>query len=67
MLLPKNNIPKWRYYLPSLRFSVSLPLIKIETTFMYERPDMWGIEWYGLNINIWKYHFCFNLYWKPYY
>ena len=57
----------WRYYLPSIRFRLSIPFVRIETTVMYERMESMGIEWYGLDIQIWKWHFNFQVYWKPIY
>lgn len=57
----------FRKYLPSIRFRLYIPFVKIETVVMYERMESLAIEWYGLNIQIWKYHFDFQVYWRPIY
>lgn len=56
---------KIRSWLPDLRVLIVLPFIRIETTFMHERHDMYAIEWTGLYIQVWKYSFNVSLYWKP--
>ena len=55
----------WRRWLPSIRFRLHIPFVRIETTILYERIETMGVEWYGLDIQIWKYHFNICLYWMP--
>ena len=58
---------EWRNYLPSIRLRLYIPFVRIETMIMYERLETMGIEWYGLDIEVWKWKFNIALYWKPIY
>lgn len=61
------NKNKWRKWLPNIHLTIILPFFRLETTLLYERQETMGVEWTGINLQIWKYHFRFMWYWKPVY
>lgn len=60
-----NEYPKWRKWLPNIALRITLPFFSLETTFLYERHDSLAVEWTGISIQVWKYEFRFQWYWKP--
>jgi hypothetical protein len=62
-----NTYPQWRKWLPNIAIRLTLPFLKIETTFCYERHESLTVEWTGIYIQVWKYEFRFQWYWKPAY
>lgn len=57
--------PKWRKWLPNIAIRLTLPFFRFETTFLYERRESMGVEWTGVDLQIWKYEFRFKWFWKP--
>lgn len=56
---------QWRKYLPNIALRIVLPFFRLETTLLYERYESRGVEWTGIDIQIYKWSFRFNWYWKP--
>lgn len=60
-----KKYPKWRSWLPNISLRIYLPFFRLETTLLYERVESMGVEWTGIDLQIWKYRFDFKWYWKP--